>query len=768
MNCRIACVLALCALGAACARPAPRFSLENAQAHVEMLAGTIGSRPVGTPENERARQYIIDQLHLFGFDVRVQETDARSPSEGRSARVANIIAVRNGPDRDAIAVLSHYDSAPDAPGAADDGLGVAVALEAARVLGAKADRRHSLMVLVTDGEEAGLLGAHALVTDRDVMDRLQAYVNVEAVGSSGTAKLFETGPGNAWIVAPWARHAPHPAGASYALEIYRRLPNDTDFSIIKRQDVPGLNFAPIGDSYAYHTARDTPDRLSARTIRRTGENVVETLDALDAMDVRQRSAVSPTYFDAGETIAFSWGPAWSTAIAVAALALGLLGWVRVTIATIRHRGFWRWLLSVVWAIAAVIFIAALLVGITWALREAREVYHPWYAHPNRLFVLLLLAGAAAGWGAMRAGALLPARVHGFRHPAVVWSLTLPLWIALAAFMAWTAPGAAFLWTLPLLVAGALLLAAPPMNALVVRLASIVVLGVAATLWLRTTVELLDFTVAVFGRFPTITPVFVYAALMIACAIMVVPPFVAATLTMRPLVRPSAVTAVLLLGTVVAAGFAYAAPAYTDARPQRRYLRAMVEPGSTSATWEVGSNEPGLDLHPGAPGGWTRVTDAPRGSVSWGRLPHPFVFRTTAPLPAPPPASIASFTLAPAKAGIELSMTILPSAPGLAVAFELPEGLQPARSNLPGIVRRKRWSAVYFGVPADGLTWRASFGAGGERAAAAHAIVTSWRFPGGSGWQQLPGWLPQERAVWDARVSWVLSAPDVIAPVPPLR
>ena len=47
-----------------------------------MLAGTIGSRPIGSPENLRARQYVIDQLRLFGYDVRVQETDARRPDYG--------------------------------------------------------------------------------------------------------------------------------------------------------------------------------------------------------------------------------------------------------------------------------------------------------------------------------------------------------------------------------------------------------------------------------------------------------------------------------------------------------------------------------------------------------------------------------------------------------------------------------------------------------------------------------------------------------------
>ena len=167
-----------------------------------MLAGTIGSRPIGTPENQRARQYIVDQLRLYGFDVRVQETDARRPEFGRTAHVSNIIATRRGSEAQALAIVSHYDSVPEAPGAADDGQGVAVSLEAARVLAARNVARHTLLVIVTDGEEAGLMGAAGLTSDRDVMDHLQAYINIEATGSAGTALLFETGPANGWIVKP--------------------------------------------------------------------------------------------------------------------------------------------------------------------------------------------------------------------------------------------------------------------------------------------------------------------------------------------------------------------------------------------------------------------------------------------------------------------------------------------------------------------------------------------------------------------------------------
>ena len=76
-----------------------------------------------------------------GYDVRVQDADARRAPIGLTARVSNIIAIRPGRRSEAIGLLSHYDSVPAGPGAADDGLGVAVSLEAARVLAARADRQ---------------------------------------------------------------------------------------------------------------------------------------------------------------------------------------------------------------------------------------------------------------------------------------------------------------------------------------------------------------------------------------------------------------------------------------------------------------------------------------------------------------------------------------------------------------------------------------------------------------------------------------------------
>ncbi|HET7216832.1 MAG TPA: M28 family peptidase, partial [Vicinamibacterales bacterium] len=526
-------VFLLLLASAACARPPGLFNEQNAHAHIQMLAGTIGSRPIGTAANARARAYIIDQLRLFGFEVRVQETDGRRATVGRTARVSNLIAIRPGSRTEAIGLLSHYDSVAMGPGGADDALGVAVSLEAARVLAARAEANWSLMVLVTDGEEANLMGAAALMTDREVTRRLHAYVNTESIGAAGPPMLFEVGPGNDWLLSAWTRHAPYPRGGSFVTEVYRRLPNDTDFSVLKLQEIPGLNFAAVNDGYAYHTDRDRAERVSAETTRKTGEQLVALVEALDRADITQRNGRERTYFDIAGTSALSFGTAAALILAVGAVLLGVFAWVKALAASIRLEGLGRWLLTCFWILAGAVMVVASMIGVTAALRAAREVYHPWYAHPGRLFVLLIVVGATVGWSIARFGALLPARAHGVRHPIVVWSVALPAWIALAVASQWLIPGAAYLWLVPLAVAGVLLAIVPATNETAIRLTSVLVLAAAGTLWLPNTHDLLRFVVAQLGRSPIVAPVFVFTAMMALAGVMVVPPFVAIVARTRP-------------------------------------------------------------------------------------------------------------------------------------------------------------------------------------------------------------------------------------------
>ena len=508
--------LAAALLAAACAPAGTPFSEANARAHLDMLGHTIGSRWIGTPANARARDYVAGELRRFGYDVQLQTTMARRPELGRSARVTNVVATKAGSQPEAIALVSHYDSVPDGPGGADDGFGVAVSLEAARVLAA-APTRHTLMVLVTDGEEAGLMGAAAAADDPHIGGRILTYLNLEAVGSAGPALLFETGPGNAWLTGVWARQAPHPRGSSLGLEVYKHLPNDTDFTMFARRAIPGLNFALTGDGYSYHTSRDTAARVPDAALGRMGANVVALVRALDGQDLSRRTADEATYFDLAGRAAVSYGPRAAAVAGLFAILLGLAGWWRVVRQAVRAAGIGRLLLTLVWTLAGVAAVTAALVVAVWALRDVREVYHPWYAHPDRLLALLVSTGVTAGWGVFRVATLLPAGVRGARHPAVVWAFALPVWAALAGAALWFAPAAAFLYVGPLAAAGLVALVVPPARGGALAVASLVVLAVAALFWLRDTFLLFHFAVTLFGRLPVVTPAFVYPALVAAAA-----------------------------------------------------------------------------------------------------------------------------------------------------------------------------------------------------------------------------------------------------------
>jgi Zn-dependent M28 family amino/carboxypeptidase len=132
------------------------------------------------------------------FDAHTQPADgARIP---RETEIVNVVAVLPGAMPEARArryyVVGHYDSrasdpldaTSDAPGANDDASGVAVVLEAARVL-SKRRWDATLVFLATAGEEQGLYGAklHAKAARAAGLD-VRAVLNDDIVGDP-------TGPG---------------------------------------------------------------------------------------------------------------------------------------------------------------------------------------------------------------------------------------------------------------------------------------------------------------------------------------------------------------------------------------------------------------------------------------------------------------------------------------------------------------------------------------------------------------------------------------------
>ncbi|MBI4475930.1 MAG: M28 family peptidase, partial [Acidobacteria bacterium] len=626
---------------------------------------------------------------------------------------------------------------------------------------------------ITDGEEPGLMGAAAVVTDPAVA-QVRAFINVDSIGSGHPSMLFQATPGSDWLLHAWARRAPRPRGGSYAIEIYRRLPNDTDFTVFQAAGLQGLNFASVGDGYSYHTARDIPERVTTRVLYQTGINIVGITQALDEMDLPQRQVVArafdtideaertrqttvgTTYFSVLERFGLVYSSLLSRIVAALATVMGFVAVFRLwrTTPDITTRVI-VW--TTVWSCVGIVAVTAATIGATWALRAAREVYHPWYAHPMRLLSLLIVCAAATIWMLRQAGFILPRVMRGGTHPALVWIVTLPVWIGLTALIEWKGASAAYLWSVPLLCTSIFLIITGGRHAPFTRLASIASFIVCAVLWIPDGLVVFSFAVAALAREPLVTPIFVYAGLLLLVGHMTAPPFIAAISgRTRQLWQPSLTTGIWLLLIVISAGFAYAAPAYTHERSLRRDVRYINDGVGRRAFWEIASNEPGLDVDlANGPQGWQPVSDPPPASFPVRRLLAPFAFRTAALADSPPPAVIRA-TMTPSDRGLQAEITVVPTEAGLTVSFALPPRLLPSGPNLAGVIRNGRWTATYVAPPPEGVTFRALFaGTSEETLRDAAVLVQSAGLPDGAGWQRLPAWLPQERTVWNAYSLWIV-------------
>jgi hypothetical protein len=130
-----------------------------------------------------------------------------------------------------------------------------------------------VLLVLSDGEERGLLGARRFRDEHPAMRDVRSVINLEAMGGAGPLVCFQMSQDNADLVEAWT-HAPHPVGSSFAEVVYSLMPNDSDLTNFMGV-VPGMNFALVGGCSVYHTQHDTADRVEDRALR----HMIATLTA---------------------------------------------------------------------------------------------------------------------------------------------------------------------------------------------------------------------------------------------------------------------------------------------------------------------------------------------------------------------------------------------------------------------------------------------------------------------------------------------------------
>ena len=279
-----------------------KFSLNNALTHLKV----ISEKPhyVGTQAHSNVRKYLVNELRKLGLEVEVFQHLSTAPKSGVATKTQNIITKINGSTKGkALALVSHYDSSTHSSlGASDAGSGVVTILEGIRAFLANGKQpKNDIIIVLTDAEEQGLLGAGAFVNFHPWAKNIGLVLNFEARGSGGSSYMFiETNGGNKKLIQSFSEAGVNiPVANSLIYEIYKLLPNDTDLTMFRElADIDGFNFAFMDDHFDYHTVQDSYQRIDKESLNHQADYLMASLNYFAFEDLTQlKSDENMVYFN---------------------------------------------------------------------------------------------------------------------------------------------------------------------------------------------------------------------------------------------------------------------------------------------------------------------------------------------------------------------------------------------------------------------------------------------------------------------------------------
>ncbi len=253
------------------------------------------------PARQRAVAVLLAALRRAGL-ARVRVV--------RQGGLIDVEGVLPGERPEEIVLSAHYDTVPHSPGAGDDASGCGVAIAAAADL-RRTPLRHTLRVVLFDGEETGTRGSRAWLASLapEARERMLADLNVEMVGwrGSGGAVILSLparhpGSGERKLAPGWLVHAMLRSGEAVewpfvvadnrfpllAQLVVRsaRILYGSDSESFLKWDVPSVTLSDssfLAEDPAYHRFTDVAARLDARRLDRWTQAVAAAVRRLDVL-----------------------------------------------------------------------------------------------------------------------------------------------------------------------------------------------------------------------------------------------------------------------------------------------------------------------------------------------------------------------------------------------------------------------------------------------------------------------------------------------------
>jgi glutaminyl-peptide cyclotransferase len=296
--------LYLCALGVLCGSGLPvvaqggaaKFDSGRAWEHLRQMVA-IGPRPAGSPAIEQTRKYIKEQLGAIGVNAIEQAWDTDTPLG--KVHMVNLIATIPGASKQRILVTGHYDTKLFREfrfvGASDGASSAAFLVELARVL---KQRKNALTydLVFLDGEEAvcrnwddcsrpgapdNTYGSrhYVEVAKQDgSLATMKANILVDMVADRDLRLKRET------YSTRWLTDIIWNAAKLQKLDTYfvpQATQIEDDHLAFLAAGVPSVDIIDL-EYEPWHTAKDTLDAVSARSLQIVGDVIVASLPAIEA------------------------------------------------------------------------------------------------------------------------------------------------------------------------------------------------------------------------------------------------------------------------------------------------------------------------------------------------------------------------------------------------------------------------------------------------------------------------------------------------------
>lgn len=222
-------------------------------------------RGISDETHDKAMQYVIDKFEEYGYTVEKQEFDYENQKWGESekqiVKATNLIAVKKAdtnPNGDILILGAHYDGEDEMPAANDNGSGLSVLLELARVL-KYLPSDTEIRFVAFDVEEKGLIGSKHYVRNLTDSDKVIGMINFDMLAGAKAEKVeITTYDGN----------------NNYLIDVLKNNLNFTDvsskaksfglsdYASFSSKVIPAIDFSHNVIDGEYHSENDIVQNMS--------------------------------------------------------------------------------------------------------------------------------------------------------------------------------------------------------------------------------------------------------------------------------------------------------------------------------------------------------------------------------------------------------------------------------------------------------------------------------------------------------------------------